>query len=987
MMNKAGYIFAAILLASLPALAQQNPQPVNGQFYSVGWSLQNPPLPVPSASVTLVGNPGNATYNFWVVANFAIGNSQPAGPFTLSPGPNSLSASNYARLSWTAAPGAMSYDILETPTNVQPSGACGCAVATGQTGTNFNVVSNSLFAYTVTSIDPNNYLIAAQNIGFAAGASSLVFGGAIQPTLLQPGPYLVSALPPPASWAGYIAEVSDGLTASDCTVGGGTNYSLCLSSGMTWVAFPNNGSGGLNPGAAYQLVNYGASGGVSGYPDAYANSSASLFLSTASGGVQSYNGFTSGGGAPATTGIFNWGFASGGVVTGNFNLTLSPSFTAPGYSWYAPNADAAGCLQSPGGGTVGSPSQLFIGSCAGSLSNVVYNNQGNTYAAGTTQKVQSNSSAAGFQDAGTATSPPASSATVGALWWNTDKQFWDYVSSWADNASTPNYLYAALRSSQDDDQENLWGFQYVSTLLGKIESGTNVYVPIAIIGDSDTSGFGATQKSFVYPLVTALQSTASGWGNAGQGFVTSQAVSSSKNALPTGVSGGNSGSWTYCNWGDGSVNNGHSGQCWGPDNTDATASASGAYQSYTAIFTDCYVYWAVQPSGATVLTIVDGSTLVTTSTAGTFGTVVSQHCGTQTEASHTLKAQLNTSATATFLGAILIDTTQGGGVLVLKMAAAANKAADFAGNPIYETVLAQMQADLVSSLGVGVATYIQMWGANEFNQNIAPATMLTSIGTLSTAMHTASPLADIAVMSDPDYGPASIGGANTLTMWQYDKAINSYANKNRYPFISFLRHTYPEATNSSSNRGCYAADNIHLAAACQQEMASLVLQRMTPSGRSNRTKLPGSIVFSAPQSMTMTSGTTVNIGSVAMWTPEGDGNYVFSATFSVSTVGSGGTCNAGNAAIRLGWTDRDSGLVVTGTVGAADIPLMNAINATSTTVGIFSSSAASYKTSPVQIGAKDGAAITLYWDMGPVASNCTTPPVLAIRPVLQYLGN
>src|ERR1017187_10134521 len=82
-----------------------------------------------------------------------------------------------------------------------------------------------------------------------------------------------------------------------------------------------------------------------------------------------------------------------------------------------------------------------------------------------------------------------------ALWWSTDKQFWDYVSSWADNASTPNYLYAALRSSQDDDQENLWGFRCFSTLLGKIESGTNVYVPIAIIGDSDTSGFGATQKS------------------------------------------------------------------------------------------------------------------------------------------------------------------------------------------------------------------------------------------------------------------------------------------------------------------------------------------------------------------------------------------------------------------------------------------------------------------------------------------------------------
>jgi hypothetical protein len=132
---------------------------------------------------------------------------------------------------------------------------------------------------------------------------------------------------------------------------------------MTWVPFPNSGSGGLNPGIAYQIVNYGPSGGSSGYPDGYVNSSPSVFLSTASGGVQSYGGFTSGGGSPATTGILNLGFASSGVVIGNFNLTLSPTFTPPGYSWYAPIADASGCLQSPGGGTPVSPSQLFIASC------------------------------------------------------------------------------------------------------------------------------------------------------------------------------------------------------------------------------------------------------------------------------------------------------------------------------------------------------------------------------------------------------------------------------------------------------------------------------------------------------------------------------------------------------------------------------------------------------------------------------------------------
>jgi hypothetical protein len=101
------------------------------------------------------------------------------------------------------------------------------------------------------------------------------------------------------------------------------------------------------------------------------------------------------------------------------------------------------------------------------------------------------------------------------------------------------------------------------------------------------------------------------------------------------------------------------------------------------------------------------------------------------------------------------------------MAAVANKAGDFAGNPIYEAGLAQMQSDLTTTLGTGIASYIQVWGANEFNQNISPATMLTSIGTLSTAIHTASPLADIGMISDPDDGAPSFPlGSNTLTMWQ-----------------------------------------------------------------------------------------------------------------------------------------------------------------------------------------------------------------------------
>lgn len=326
MKKKAGYIFAAILLAISPALAQQLPPIVNGQFYSVGWSLQNPPLPVPSASITLVGNPGPATYNFWIVANYTIGNSQPAGPFTLSSGPNSFSASNYARVSWTGAPGALTYDVLETPTSFPPSGACGCAVATGQVGSTFNVVSNSLNAYVVSSIDANYYTVTSQNAGSASGVSKLLF------------------------------QLPDGTFMGSLDTTGHLIVNSCTGCGP--------GGGNLFPGGAYQVVNYGATGGTNGYPDMFVTSSPGLFLSTASGGIQSYGGFTSGGGSPAINGVLTLDSTSAGVVNGGWSLTPSPTFTAPGYGWYLPDADAAGCLQSPGGGTPGSPSQLSIGACA-----------------------------------------------------------------------------------------------------------------------------------------------------------------------------------------------------------------------------------------------------------------------------------------------------------------------------------------------------------------------------------------------------------------------------------------------------------------------------------------------------------------------------------------------------------------------------------------------------------------------------------------------
>src|ERR1035441_6696475 len=176
MHKKLGSLIAIACLSASLAVAQSGTRPASEQVTSVSWGLQNPPLPVASGSVALVGGqPGNATYYFWVVANYLIGSAQPAGPFLLANGPNRFSATNYANLSWAAAPGAISYDVLLTTAPSAPTGACGCAVATGVANTSVQVQTNSLIAYTVTAVDASAYTIGSQNVQSALGISTLKF--------------------------------------------------------------------------------------------------------------------------------------------------------------------------------------------------------------------------------------------------------------------------------------------------------------------------------------------------------------------------------------------------------------------------------------------------------------------------------------------------------------------------------------------------------------------------------------------------------------------------------------------------------------------------------------------------------------------------------------------------------------------------------------------------------------------------------------------
>ena len=97
---------------------------------AVGIPLTGAPQGPTSASVSLIGanGPTSNTIYYWIVSDFLIGNSNPAGPFYAYQAPATLSGSNYETVSWSSVQGAVTYDVLKTTTPQAPTGACACAV-------------------------------------------------------------------------------------------------------------------------------------------------------------------------------------------------------------------------------------------------------------------------------------------------------------------------------------------------------------------------------------------------------------------------------------------------------------------------------------------------------------------------------------------------------------------------------------------------------------------------------------------------------------------------------------------------------------------------------------------------------------------------------------------------------------------------------------------------------------------------------------------
>lgn len=157
--------FVLILVAI--AAAAQDPQEVR---------LEAAAPPPVQASASLVGAPGGRSVCYWVIVNYASG-SRMSEPACVTNAPSTYTVSNYVRVSWSAAPGAVSYDVLRTASDAGAGTCAACAVVTGSSAQTVNDTGGALGAYTYTPARSARGQIRVENRDYAAPAlvSSLPF--------------------------------------------------------------------------------------------------------------------------------------------------------------------------------------------------------------------------------------------------------------------------------------------------------------------------------------------------------------------------------------------------------------------------------------------------------------------------------------------------------------------------------------------------------------------------------------------------------------------------------------------------------------------------------------------------------------------------------------------------------------------------------------------------------------------------------------------
>ena len=137
--------------------AQSTLQGVN----SIVWNTPQKVSATPP-SISVIGQSGNTSYYYWVVANFGSGKASPSSPTLVSNAPLGLNSNNYLNISWNGVTGAISYDLLRTTTPNLPTTPSAIAVVLGTTSLNFKDQGLPLQNYSLTT-QVNNGCVWSMN--------------------------------------------------------------------------------------------------------------------------------------------------------------------------------------------------------------------------------------------------------------------------------------------------------------------------------------------------------------------------------------------------------------------------------------------------------------------------------------------------------------------------------------------------------------------------------------------------------------------------------------------------------------------------------------------------------------------------------------------------------------------------------------------------------------------------------------------------------
>lgn len=274
-----------------------------------------PPVRLDQISVSATNRNGSDQQCYWVVASYVIGKALPSGPVCI----NNLQSNSVITIGWGGT-GAVSYDVLRYTGSSLPGGTNNIAVGTTNANSLTDTDGGALTAYTVvTSVGPAQATIVLNNKDYAA--ARLVMD---TPMNLYLGAFTATGLPPAAP-VYSLAFVTDGVTSSDCSVGGGTALALCGKGSGGWTSVgggstydPTKSGGvyfkGVTSGGTAIVVRDAAGGPYTFYWPT--TDGTGLFLQD-NGAIACDPGLPTG--FPNTCHQGVWTAAGGGLVTRTFN--------------------------------------------------------------------------------------------------------------------------------------------------------------------------------------------------------------------------------------------------------------------------------------------------------------------------------------------------------------------------------------------------------------------------------------------------------------------------------------------------------------------------------------------------------------------------------------------------------------------------------------------------------------------------------------------